>query len=283
MITIVKLIQKKTFLSDQESWWMLEHITQKKKALLLHSSASSLSKQELLIINSWIKKLTQESIPLSYLLGSIPFLNLTINVKPPILIPRTETEEWVADLIQILQPHEQSIKTILEIGTGSGCIALALAKSFPNAMITATDINHQALNLAQDNATLNKVNNIKFINSDIFENINDLKFDIIVSNPPYIDPIHKKTILPQVLKWEDEKALFANKKGLDLIYKIMQNSRTHLHFQPILPYQIILEHDHDQHERINAFAKKQNLDCINKKDSFGKIRTSWLKVLKERH
>lgn len=279
MKSIIKQIQEKTPLQEQEAWWMLEHITNKKRAALLHAKSSSLSKQELFVIDDWIKKLSQKSMPLSYLIGSVPFLDLFIKVVPPILIPRPETEEWVNDLIQELLPFEQNIKSILEIGTGSGCIGLALAKSFPKATITAVDINPQALELAQENATLNKINNINFIKSDLFKNLNILKFDLIVSNPPYIDPSHKKTIMPQVLNWEDEKALFADQEGLELIYQIIQNAKKHLHYLPILPHQIILEHDRDQQEKINFFAQKNGFNCQNKKDLFGNIRTSWCKIL----
>lgn len=278
MKSIIKLIQEKTLLQEQEAWWMLEHITKKTRAALLHARSSSLSKQELCTIDDWIKKLSCQSMPLSYLIGSVPFLDLTINVVPPILIPRPETEEWVADLVEKMHAFKQNITSILEIGTGSGCIGLTLAKAFPAATVTAIDINPQALKLAQENATLNKINNVHFIQSDLFNNLNNLKFDLIVSNPPYIDPIHKKTIMPQVLEWEDEKALFANQEGLDLIYKIILSSKKHLHYQPDLPYQIILEHDHDQQEKIKFFAQKNGFICHNKKDLFGNFRTSWCKI-----
>lgn len=280
MITIIDYIQKNTLLSQQEAWWMLEHITKKTRALLLQTSKLSLSKQEQFIIDDWIEQLSQKSIPLSYLLGSVPFLDLTIKVQPPILIPRQETEEWVANLIQELQLYKKNIKSILEIGTGSGCIALAIAKSFPSATITASDINPKALNLAKENASLNNVNNAIFVASDLFDCIKDQSFDLIISNPPYIDPIHKKTIMPQVLEWEDHQALFAKENGLALVYKIIEQAKGHLQYQPELPYQLVLEHDCNQQDQIKAHAQKNNFTCVNKKDLFGNFRTSWCKIVK---
>ncbi len=293
MKSIIAKILSQTSLSEQEAWWMLQHITSKTRAALLHEPASLLPQQQLQMIDDWINKLSDESMPLSYLLGSVPFLDLNITVRPPILIPRPETEEWVADLIQKLQPHAPKIVTILEIGTGSGCIALALAKAFPHAIITAADINPAALLLAQENADLNEIRNVRFVESNLFDalSIDENKthgsqippgittFDLIVSNPPYIDPIHKSTMMPQVLQWEDEHALFAQDDGLHLLKEIIRQAPKYLNHQPSLPCQLVLEHDNGQQEIIKKIAQENGFDCESKKDLFGNYRTSWCKLI----
>lgn len=277
MIALVKKIQKSTNLNEQEAWWALQHITQKSKEQLLLLEAKDLSDKEYNTISDWIKKLSQESMPLAYLIGSVPFLKLSINVETPMLIPRPETEEWVDKLMTELEPYKSNIKNILEIGTGSGCIAIALAQHFDQTKIIATDINEQALTLAQKNAKINNITNIQFIHSDLFENIKiGSCFDLIISNPPYIDPQSEATMMPQVTQWEDKQALFASKKGLDIILQILQQAPQFLCKNSQLPYQLVLEHDRDQHESIKKHAHQLGWTCSTHKDLFGNWRTSWL-------
>lgn len=273
MKSIVKQIIKRTNVSEQEAWWMLQHITNRSKETLLFSESSTLSKKELQTIEEWIYKLDNEHQPLSYLLGSVPFLDLTIFVATPILIPRPETEEWIFNLITKLQPYTEHIKTVLDIGTGSGCIALALAKHFPKAQVIATDINPQALQLAQKNAQKNGIENVDFLKSDLFENLHNKKFDLIVSNPPYIDPANK--LMPQVVEWEDNKALFAQDHGLKLIKKIIQSAPDYIHKNVNIPYQLVIEHDAGQENIIKDAAQEYGLRCTAQKDAFGNYRTSW--------
>lgn len=280
MKSVLAHIIAQTNLNEQEAWWMLQHITNKTKAKLLFSEKESLSSAELEKINDWIAQLSEKSIPLTYLLGSIPFLDLTIKTKPPILIPRIETEEWVATLIKELQPHKEWIKSILEIGTGSGCIALALAKNFINSAVVATDINEQALQLAAENAKTNNITNVTFMQSDLFKNIpEDQTFDLIISNPPYIDPIHHETMAQQVIKWEDKGALFAEEGGLKLIKQIIHEAPKHLTNRPQLPYQLIIEHDSGQEREIALIAQKNSFACSSRKDLFNNVRTSWCKII----
>lgn len=276
MITVIKKIQQNTNLSEQEAWWMLEKITQKTKEQLYTQTKQLLTDQEQKTIDDWIYKLQHESIPLAYLIGSVPFLDLTIDVKPPILIPRPETEEWVNQLIEAITPFQESITSILEIGTGSGCIAISIAQKFPQLQITATDINPQALELAQQNANKNNITNITFLKSNLFENIStEQHFDLIVSNPPYINPIMSKEMMPQVTEWEDRQALFANDQGLEIIYEILNNSSQYLRKQSQLPYQLVIEHDYNQHKAIKKHAHQQRWTCSQKQDLFGNWRTSW--------
>lgn len=272
MKSVIANILEQTNLSEQEAWWMLEHITQKSKEQLMIAKPSTLSTQKRQTINDWIEQLTQKSMPLTYLLGSVPFLNLNIKVKTPILIPRAETEEWVAKLIQDFKPYKQQIKKILDIGTGSGCIALALAKEFNKAQVVATDINEQALKLAQQNAQLNNIENISFVQSNLFNNLADKTFDLIVSNPPYIDPVNKSSMMPQVTEWEDNKALFAQHQGLEIIENILKQSPSFLNKNSDLPYQLIFEFDHGQQDRIVQLAQKYKCNCSTYKDLFGNYR-----------
>lgn len=272
MNTFIAHILSKTELNEQEAWWMLESILQKSKEEIITSHEEIPSYQQK-IIDEWIKKLTADHMPLAYLIGWVPFLDVKLSLAPPILIPRAETEEWVDSVISSLKPHKQSIKKILDIGTGSGCIALSLAQHFPEAEVTATDINPTALKLAQHNAHQNNIKNITFVTSDLFENLSGQTFDLIVSNPPYIDPIDKKEMMPQVTEWEDKKALFANKQGLEIIENIIKQAPKHLRKNSYLPYQLVIEYGFNQKESMQSLAKTYNWDYSIHKDLFGNFRT----------
>ena len=141
--------------------------------------------------------------PIQYVLGKTSFMDLEFKVNSSVLIPRPETEE----LVRLMLKEDLDGKEILDIGTGSGCIAISLAKNLPNAKITALDISKNALEVAKENAELNNVN-IDFINADIFEYHSDKKYDVIVSNPPYVTESEKTLMIKNVLDFEPELALF---------------------------------------------------------------------------
>ncbi|OGB86339.1 protein-(glutamine-N5) methyltransferase, release factor-specific [candidate division TM6 bacterium RIFCSPHIGHO2_12_FULL_38_8] len=269
-----QLIKIQTNLSFQETCWLLEHVTKKSHAELMLTK--QLTDQEMADLDSTIAQLKDHK-PLAYILGFVPFLDLKMQVKPPILIPRHETEEWVAKLIETLKPFASQIKKICDIGTGSGCIALALAKNFPDAKVTAIDINQQVLDLAVSNAKLHGIKNISFLKSDLFDELpKNAKFDLIVSNPPYIDPACAPTLPAQVSAWEDHQALFASDSGLYIITKLLQNAPKFLQKKSTLPVQLILEIGHDQHEKVLKLAKTVGWQAQALKDSFDKWRTIWL-------
>jgi len=273
MNSIIKKIVTESGLSTQEAWWLLESITQKQKETLLIQKYECTA-EEVAKIDESIKKIKDESIPLAYLIGNVPFGELIINVKPPTLIPRPETEEWVYTLIDQLQPHKTEITSILDLGTGSGCVALALAHAFPQAQVTATDINPQALALAQENADQNKIKNITFIESNLFQQVPQRKFDLIVSNPPYIAPSYKETLDKSVTNWEDHGALFAPGKGLELIEKMIKELPNFLSSTK-LPTKFVVECDPEQIETIINLCKEHNLNGHALLDSFGNQRTVW--------
>jgi len=164
----------------------------------------------------------QREKPIQYIIGETEFYGLPFKVDKNVLIPRPETEELIEWILNELGVKNSTFN-ILDIGTGSGCIAISLAKNIPNATVFALDISKKALQLAQQNATLNNVN-IHFIKDDILnsnvtssaiesyenEGLLSLKFDIIVSNPPYVQKLEKKEIQNNVLENEPHLALFVD-------------------------------------------------------------------------
>lgn len=150
--------------------------------------------------------------PIQYILGYTWFYDCKIHVNPHVLIPRQETEELVDWMIKDLKSDPQ--QTILDIGTGSGCIAVALKKHLPEWNITGIDLSNNAVKTAQNNALINYVN-IEFLCQDIFDDqfkkfLKKLKPNVIVSNPPYVRRSEKAAIQKNVLEYEPEEALFVN-------------------------------------------------------------------------
>jgi len=270
-------ITQSTNLSTQEAWWLLEHITQlPQTSLIVETKLSQTQAQQL---NLYIDQISKEHKPLAYIIGWVPFLDLKLLTQPPILIPRPETEEWVYQLISELKTKSSQIRRILDVGTGSGPIALALAQSFPLAQITALDVNPAALALAQKNAVINKIANITFIQSDLFTQIpSGTQFDLIVSNPPYIDPKEKITMQQTVTAWEDPSALFSDDQGMALIKQIMHQSGSYIAPNAQLPYQLVIEFDRSQQDLVSQVATQAGLQCMTRRDSFGHWRTTWCKL-----
>jgi len=169
--------------------------------------------------------------PVQYVLGEADFCGLTMKVQPGVLIPRPETEElvnWVIENDNDNLNHNDnhnfqlSIKQVLDIGTGSGCIAVALAKKLKSAKVEAWDVSDIALQIAQENATGNGVN-VKLKKVDVLSNLNDNhnlnSFDVIVSNPPYICEEEKKEMEKHVLEHEPKLALFVPNNDPLLFYR----------------------------------------------------------------
>jgi release factor glutamine methyltransferase len=177
------------------------------------------SEAEIVVWNSILEQLKQE-IPVQYLLGKTSFYGLDFEVNENVLIPRPETEELVEWILesQKSKVESQNIR-ILDIGTGSGCIAISLAKNIPNAAVFAIDVSEKALATAKKNAERNAVE-VTFINQNILET-EDLRqqFDIIVSNPPYVRNLEKEEIKKNVLDNEPHLALFVEDNDALIFYK----------------------------------------------------------------
>ncbi|OGB84759.1 protein-(glutamine-N5) methyltransferase, release factor-specific [candidate division TM6 bacterium RIFCSPHIGHO2_12_FULL_32_22] len=259
--------------AEQILRYLIEFVTDSNYANYLINP--SLTEQQLNKLNNLIKEHIEENRPIQYIIGNTDFLDLKIKVKEPILIPRSETEEWVNNLLNKFKNFENHKLKIVDIGTGTGCIAIALAKFFKNSEIFAIDINPVALELAQENAELNKIKNIKFVESDLFSNF-DEKVDIIVSNPPYISLKDYENLDASVKSWEDKTALTAEDDGLFIIKKIIEESKNYLLKDSILKNlpRIYIEIDAFQAKKVLEILAKNGFNGEVLKDYAGKDRVT---------
>ena len=207
------------------------------------------------------KRLTD--YPVAYLLGEKAFWSLDLIVTPDVLIPRPETELLVElALEKVTNIHQPKI---LDLGTGSGAIALAIASERTNADIYASDFSLKALDIAKKNAIKNQLsNNLTFIQSSWLNDIVERDFDLILSNPPYINPTDPHLL--ETIRFEPRSALVAKNKGLNDIKIIIQHAKSHLKQGGFL----IIEHGFDQAEQVlqlfqkNGFKNEKNQRDLNK-------------------
>ncbi|MDD3250617.1 MAG: peptide chain release factor N(5)-glutamine methyltransferase [Smithellaceae bacterium] len=165
--------------------------------------------------------------PAAYITGRKAFWSFALDVDPGVLIPRPDTEVIVEEALAVLRQESWSHPRILDVGTGSGAIALALACETPGASITATDISEAALETAKKNAAALKAEQIVFLRGNLFEPV-DGRFDLIVSNPPYIGADEYQSLPPGVKNFEPEEALRAGQTGLEFYKKLIDQSYGHL-------------------------------------------------------
>ena len=223
-------------IGEAESFFylILEEKQKLKRIDLALNPDLTFSDEEIQLWNSILEQLKKE-IPIQYLLGKTSFYGLEFEVNENVLIPRPETEELVEWIIESqklsfdsAQDDSGKIK-ILDIGTGSGCIAISLAKNIPNAQVFAIDVSEKALATAHKNAVMNQVE-VNFIKTDILKT-NDLEklptshfplptyFDVIVSNPPYVRELEKQEIKKNVLDNEPHLALFVDDNDALIFYR----------------------------------------------------------------
>jgi len=206
---------------EQEIQSLQKLIFEKKLGLQLHDiylnpnlKISEVDSDSILVIVSDLKL----NKPIQYILGEADFFGLVFKVAEDVLIPRPETEELVDWIIKSVDNNPLSI---LDIGTGSGCIAVSLASNLPKAKVTAIDISKSALNIAEFNALANKVD-VDFYLIDFFDSnqiIPNYPFDIVVSNPPYVRESEKKLMKPNVLEYEPHTALFVSDTDPLIFYR----------------------------------------------------------------
>jgi len=196
---------------------LLEFVLKVGREYLIINSDELVPEESINIYKNYIEKV-KSGIPLQYIINKQEFMKLDFYVDENVLIPQPDTEVLVEKVIEISPKYKRNIK-ILDMCTGSGAIGISIAKYLPNVEVYAADISKEALKVARHNAEKNNVSNIKFVLSDMFENIEIKDFDIIVSNPPYIET---NTInnLPKEVKKEPIIALNGGEDGLDF-YRIL--------------------------------------------------------------
>ncbi|SRX76052.1 peptide chain release factor N(5)-glutamine methyltransferase [Aequorivita antarctica] len=210
--------------------------------------------------------------PIQYILGETEFYGLLFKVNSNTLIPRPETEELVEFIIseQKLTAQNPQLTTILDIGTGSGCIAISLAKNLFNSKLSALDISNEALKIAQENANLNNAE-VEFFQVDILKTKTLPKqYDIIVSNPPYVRELEKKQMQQNVLEYEPESALYVSNEDPLLFYRTISHlAKNHLRPNGKLFFEI----NEYLSEELNALLNSEGFrNIVIKKDIFGKDR-----------
>lgn len=217
-----------------------------------------------------IDEYTLKKRPSQYIINEQDFYGRTFYVNEDVFIPRWETEELVERVIYYIDDYFEgkNIK-ILDIGTGSGCIPITLAKETENTEIIAIDISEKALKIAQKNSE-NLNADVKFILSNLFTNVVD-KFDIIVSNPPYIKT---KGFIGETVDKEPALALYGGAEGLDIYEKIFKEAHEHLNER----FLIALEHGFDQKDAIKTLALKyfKNVVITQFEDSSGTDRMTFI-------
>jgi len=258
-------------LSEQLKHWssLLEPFSESPRldAEILLKHVSGLSDTQLIVFDkepleeSVIKRVDdlvtarRHGSPIAYLTGWREFYSLNLKINQHVLIPRPETELLVDTALNLIQSKPSP--RVLDMGTGSGAIALAIANNAINAELLATDINEKALDLAAENARLHHIESINFLNSSWYSGLTGERFDLIVSNPPYIDP-EDPHLLQGDVRFEPKHALIATGRGREDIAKITEHASTHL--KP--GGWIALEHGYDQGEFTRALLKARGFSEI---------------------
>ena len=220
-----------------------------------------------------INKHIKDDTPLSHLVGFEYFYDRKFKVTSDVLSPRMETEELVYKVIDYIRKNNLTNIKILDLCTGSGIIGITLKKELEefDVKILASDISNRALTVAKENASSLEAD-ISFVESDLFSNIQD-KFDIIVSNPPYIAHDDKKTIKENVLNYDPHLALFADEEGMYFYRNIIEKSRPYLNEKGIMFFEI----GYDQKEKIITLGENNKFETVVYKDINGRDRIAVLK------
>jgi release factor glutamine methyltransferase len=250
-------VSKKNLLLDAEV--LLSFCLEKPRSFLFTWPEQELTEIQISQFKNIINK-RAENFPLAYLVGQQEFWSLPFKVNQDVLIPRPETECLVEFILEHF-PNTKEKLFALDLGTGSGALALALASERQNWFITACDQSSGALNIAKENAQNLNINNVEFIKSDWFQNIPNLEFDLIVSNPPYVCN-NAVELVNESIQFEPASALCAGADGLDDIKIICAEASRFLKPDAL----IVIEHGSSQAQAVKEIFEQNNFNqvkCFN--------------------
>ena len=272
-ITKACLLLRRQGKEESLARFLLMYMLDESPQLFSNSLSEQLSKENEEKYFSLIEKHIKEDMPLSHLVGFEYFYDRKYKVTKDVLSPRMETEELIYKVIEYVKKSEKNNLKILDLCTGSGVIAITLKKELEDypVEIIASDVSVAALNIAKENANTNKAE-VSFIQSDILENIKD-KFDIIVSNPPYIDYKDRTTMQDNVLNYDPHLALFAEEEGMYFYRRIIEEAKEHLTQDGVIFFEI----GYDQREKIIELSRLNNYNAKVYKDINGRDRMAFIK------
>jgi release factor glutamine methyltransferase len=243
---------------------LLAHVLGRKRIELYLEFERELAEAELAPLRELVKRRAQGE-PLQHLLGTVEFCGLTFLCDKRAMIPRPETEQ----LVEVLKSEIRNSKSeIMDVGTGSGVIALCLAAEFPGAQILAVDISNDALALAQENAArLNLAERVRFLKSNLLENVEGV-FDVIVANLPYVSTQERHTLSREVLH-DPEVAVFASTRGDELVRELIAQAPSRLRPGGMLALEIGMG---QSEALLSTLAEKNYRDIFSKTDYSGVTR-----------
>ena len=271
-ITKACLLLRRQGKEESLARFLLMYILDESPQLFSNSLSEQMSKENEDKYFSLIEKHIKEDVPLSHLVGFEYFYDRKYKVTKDVLSPRMETEELIYKVIEYVKASNKNKFKILDLCTGSGIIAITLKKELEKVSVDviASDISEEALEIAKENSQSHDAT-IKFIKSDIFNHIND-RFDIIVSNPPYIDRKDEVTMKDNVLKYDPHLALFAEEEGMYFYRKIIEQAKDYLNENGVMFFEI----GYDQKDKIIKLADMNGYSAEVYKDINGRDRMAFL-------
>jgi len=271
-ITRACLLLRRQGKEESLARFLLMYILDENSQQFTNNISEQLSKEKEELYFSLIDKHIEKNVPLSHLAGFEYFYDRKFKVTKDVLSPRMETEELIYKVIEYIKSINKNNIKILDLCTGSGIIGITLQKELESKSleVVASDISQEALKVAKENAIMNEAE-VKFIQSDIFENINE-KFDIIVSNPPYIAYNDKITMEDNVLNYDPHLALFAEEDGMYFYREIVENAKEYLEEDGLVFFEI----GYDQREKILKLANENGFKAEVYKDINGRDRMAIL-------
>lgn len=271
-ITKACLLLRRQGKEESLARFLLMYMLNENSQQFTNNISEQISKEKEELYFSLIDKHIEENMPLSHLAGFEYFYDRKFKVTKDVLSPRMETEELIYKVIEYIKSINKNNIKILDLCTGSGIIGITLRKELESKSlkVVASDISEEALKVAKENAIMNEAE-VKFIQSDIFENINE-KFDIIVSNPPYIAYSDKITMEDNVLNYDPHLALFAEEDGMYFYREIVENAKEYLNKDGMIFFEI----GYDQREKILKLAYENEFKAEVYKDINGRDRMAIL-------